>query len=177
MSRPPEVEAAMSYRNGPLSCVLTMSDGSKRYGHEILAAEVERLEKREKELEADLDAYAPPVLQDGRPILDSFGSKLRRDVRARAEAAEARVAMADQSIDELQAALNTQQARVAELEAQNARLRAALFKLRAAAYHAEIWLTSCLDCKDWMWSEHQHEAATEARDDLKAALNGEEAST
>lgn len=44
MSRPPEVEQAMSYRNGPLSCVLTMSDGSKRYGHEILAAEVERLE-------------------------------------------------------------------------------------------------------------------------------------
>lgn len=67
--------------------------------------------------------------------------------------------------------------KLAELEAQNARLRAAQFKLRAAAQHAEIWLTSCLECKEWMWSEHQHEAATEARDELKAALNAEETST
>lgn len=108
--RTPDVEEAMSYRNGPLSCVLTMSDGSKRYGHEILAAEVERLEKENFTLQ-----WEPAKL------------------RARAEAAEARVkeleawkAEASNELVKCGQRIGGLANKVNALEAQNARLRAAL---------------------------------------------------
>ena len=133
MSRTNDVKIAMQYAKSGVDGVHLMDSHKATIGWVVntLAAEVERLEA------------------------ECCTVELLKNLH---KAAEARVAMADQSIDELQAALNTQQARVAELEAQNARLRAALERLDA------LYI-----------SEFDHEDRPPRPQWLQEALNGEEA--
>ena len=186
MSRTNDVNIAMQYAKSGVDGVHLMDSHKATIGWVVntLAAEVERLEAECLEAKCYMVQHAR---ERGREM-------------QRAEAAEARVAMADQSIDELQAALNTQQARVAELEAealngrhavftdlkaqlaaaneQNARLRAALEDVSLLAHC--ISKAGPLNTPDletaWRKFDLISVKAAEALVDRKAALNGEEAS-
>ena len=132
MSRSNDVSTAMQYAKSGVDGVHLMDSHKATIGWVVntLAAEVERLEAEHIEAMAAITAVSRAAGQE-RTRAETAEALLKQTediaaqrmqscatMLARAEAAEARVAMADQSIEELQAALNTQVDRVSWLEQQ-----------------------------------------------------------
>lgn len=99
-TRTSQVNEALGYvRNGREGKAFAdLPSAMVSWAGDTLATEVGRLEACVNVLEAALDAAAPPVLENGKPIMDSFGTVLRRDFRFSTEQAEKRVKELEEQI-------------------------------------------------------------------------------
>lgn len=82
-------------------------------------------------------------------------------------------------LDETATALEAQAAELATLReadgnfweaiARAERAEAALAEARKALEEADFWLEGALNCKEWSWDEHQHDAASGSLQRIRAA--------